>query len=65
MTGRLSLDQNDTNALINKGNVLYEMGRFQEAVDSFTAANQTDPGNSAAIAWPRPNRLLPVQCRRR
>ncbi len=26
------------------------MERYQDAVDSFTAANETDPGNSAAIA---------------
>lgn len=37
-----------TNALINQGNLLTEMGKFQDAAAAFSRANETDPFNIAA-----------------
>ena len=45
----LSFDQNITTTLINKGDTLYKMGRFQNAVDAYSKANVTDPGNKLAM----------------
>jgi tetratricopeptide (TPR) repeat protein len=46
----ISIDQNYTGALINKGDTLYKMGRYQGAVDSYIRANEINPGNSYAAA---------------
>jgi tetratricopeptide (TPR) repeat protein len=45
----LSIDQNSTLSLINKGDTLYKMGRFSDAVDAYSKANVTDPGNTKAM----------------
>jgi hypothetical protein len=45
----LSFDQNFTTTLINKGDSLYKMGRFQDAADTYIKANVTDPGNKLAM----------------
>ena len=44
----VSYDGNYTNAYINQGDVLSEMGRYTEAVKAYTRANETDPFNIAA-----------------
>ena len=45
----LSIEQNYTPSLINKGDTLYKMGRFTDAVDAYNKANVTDPGNMKAM----------------
>lgn len=47
-TTATSYDGNYTNAYINQGDVLSEMGRYAEAVKAYTRANETDPFNIAA-----------------
>ncbi|MCJ7741087.1 MAG: tetratricopeptide repeat protein, partial [Methanoregula sp.] len=37
-------------ALNNKGDTYFQMGRYQDAVDSYLRANEKDPGNSYASA---------------
>ncbi len=37
-------------ALINKGQALFQMGRYQDAADAYARADATDPGNSEAAA---------------
>ncbi|MGB9176618.1 MAG: tetratricopeptide repeat protein [Methanoregula sp.] len=41
----VSFDGNYTNALLNRGNLLSEMGRYSEAAATFIRANETDPFN--------------------
>jgi tetratricopeptide (TPR) repeat protein len=41
----ISFDGNYTNALLNRGNLLSEMGRYSEAAATFIQANETDPFN--------------------
>ena len=44
----VSFDGNYTNALINQGNLLTEMGKYKEASAAFIRANETDPFNVIA-----------------
>jgi tetratricopeptide (TPR) repeat protein len=41
----ISFDGSYTNALLNRGNLLNEMGRYSEAAATFLRANETDPFN--------------------
>jgi tetratricopeptide (TPR) repeat protein len=46
----ISLDKDYTTALINKGDTLSKMGQYQAAVEIYTRALETDPGNRDAGA---------------
>lgn len=47
-TRAVSFDGNYTNALLNQGNLLNQMGRYQDAAAAFDKANETDPFNVPA-----------------
>jgi len=42
-------DQNSVSALINKGNAFSELGRHQEAIQSYDQALEIDPNNAVAL----------------
>ncbi len=46
----LQINNQSVPALNNKGDTYFQMGRYQDAVDSYIRANEIDPGNSYAAA---------------
>ncbi len=46
----LRINNQSVPALNNKGDTYFQMGRYQDAVDSYIRANEIDPGNSYTAA---------------
>jgi len=60
----LKVDQRNVTALIGQGDVLYDEGRYTEAISRYETAKQVDP-NSVPPSWGRQDPDRPRAARRR